>query len=103
MEKVLSKKTEELQNLQKTVKILGNVLQHKKLSNNESQALLQVIADYAHALDILDHYPDGDIFLIPVRIDDCEIPDMIKRVHFTDLFPSYEVGFKKMLLSLTQN
>ncbi len=55
-EKRLSQQTEELKNLQKTVKLLGNVLDYKKLSNDESQSLLQVISDYAYALDILDQY-----------------------------------------------
>ena len=55
-EKRLSKQTEELNNLKNTVKILGNVLDYKKLSNDESHALLQVISDYAYALDILDQY-----------------------------------------------
>jgi len=73
------------------------------LSSNSVLKRGFVQKELKNALDILDHYPDGDIFLIPVRIDNCEIPEMIKRVHFTDLFPSYEIGFKKILLSLTQN
>jgi hypothetical protein len=73
------------------------------LSSNSVLKRGFVQKELKYALDILDYYPDGDIFLIPVRIDNCEIPEMIKRVHFTDLFPSYEIGFKRILLSLTQN
>lgn len=55
-EQRLTKQTEELINLKNTVKILGNVLGYKKLTNDENQALLQVISDYAYALNVLDQY-----------------------------------------------
>jgi prophage maintenance system killer protein len=49
-------KTEQLEDLKQTIKILSNVLQHKKLTADESQGLLQVITDYTYALDTLDRY-----------------------------------------------
>ena len=55
-EKRLEQKTEQLKELQNSVKILGNVLKYKVLSNNESTGLLKIISDYAYALDILDQY-----------------------------------------------
>lgn len=55
-EQKLTKQAKELNYLKNTVKILGSVLDYKKLTNDESQALLQVISDYAYALDILDQY-----------------------------------------------
>ncbi len=55
-EKQLALQNEKLKELQKSVKILGNVLKYKELSGNESQALLKVISDYAYALDLLDQY-----------------------------------------------
>jgi len=55
-EKRLEQKTEQLKELQDSVKILGNVLNYKILSNNESTGLLKIISDYAYALDILDQY-----------------------------------------------
>jgi len=42
--------------LQESVKILGNVLNYKVLTNDESIGLLKIISDYAYALDILDQY-----------------------------------------------
>ena len=47
---------EQLKELQNSVKILGNVLNYKALSNDESVGLLKIISDYAYALDILDQY-----------------------------------------------
>ncbi len=55
-EKRLAQKAEQLKDLQKSVKILGNVLNYKALSNDESIGLLNIISDYAYALDILDQY-----------------------------------------------
>ncbi|MDX9697462.1 MAG: RhuM family protein [Bacteroidales bacterium] len=55
-EKLLSQKKEQLKELKESVKILSNVLNYKKLSNNESIGLLEIISDYAYALDILDQY-----------------------------------------------
>jgi prophage maintenance system killer protein len=52
----LEQKTEQLKELQDSVKILGNILNYKILSNNESTGLLKIISDYAYALDILDQY-----------------------------------------------
>ncbi len=55
-EKRLAQKTEQLKELQESVKILGKVLNHKTLTNDESTGLLKIISDYAYALDILDQY-----------------------------------------------
>jgi prophage maintenance system killer protein len=55
-EKRLTQQNEQLKELQESVKLLGNVLNHKALSNDESVGLLKIISDYAYALDILDQY-----------------------------------------------
>ena len=52
-EKIKAKQYEELR---QTVKLLSNVLETKNLSADEATGLLQVITDYAYALDILDKY-----------------------------------------------
>jgi prophage maintenance system killer protein len=55
-EKRLEQKTEQLKELKDSVKILGQVLSYKALTNDESLGLLKIISDYAYALDILDRY-----------------------------------------------
>lgn len=55
-EKRLSQHNDQLKELQESVKILGNVLNYKVLTNDESIGLLKLISDYAYALDILDQY-----------------------------------------------
>ncbi|MDM8550084.1 TIR domain-containing protein [Desulfobacterales bacterium HSG2] len=50
------------------------------------------------ALDILDEFPDEDIFIIPVRLDECEPSDeRLKNIRWTDLFPSYDEGLSEIL------
>jgi len=55
-EKRLAQHNEYLKELKNSVKILGDVLNYKSLSNDESIGLLKIISDYAYALDVLDQY-----------------------------------------------
>ena len=51
-----------------------------------------------NALEIADRNPEGKIFIIPVRIDDCEPSfEGLKRLHRADLFPAYDQGLKELL------
>ncbi len=50
------------------------------------------------ALDILDKHPKSEIFLLPVRLDDCKPHDeKLQELQQCDLFPSYEQGLKEIL------
>jgi len=55
-EKRLSQQAEQLKELQKSVKMLGEVIGYKTLTQDEGIGLLKIISDYAYALDILDQY-----------------------------------------------
>ncbi len=55
-QKRLEKQAEQLKELKETIKILGNALESKELSNDESKGLLKIISDYSYALEILDQY-----------------------------------------------
>lgn len=55
-EKRLKEKANQFRQLQKTIKIIGNVSSNKKLTGNESEALLNLVSEYSYALDILDQY-----------------------------------------------
>ncbi len=52
----LQKQAEQFIELKETIKILGNTLDNKSLTNDESRGLLKIISDYSYALDILDQY-----------------------------------------------
>lgn len=50
------------------------------------------------ALQILDEYPESEVFVIPVRLDPCEPShEKLRKLHWADLFPSYQDGFKRIV------
>lgn len=50
------------------------------------------------ALDVLDEVPSEDVFIVPVRITNCDPNDQrLKTLHWADLFPDYEKGLGKLL------
>jgi hypothetical protein len=56
-----------------------------------------VQSELRQALSILDEYPDNDVFIIPVRVDECVPSDnRLKDLNWVDLFPSYEAGFERI-------
>ncbi len=56
------------------------------------------------ALDILDEFPEDDIFIIPIRIEDCKPEDeKLKYLHWADFFPSYQEGLSQILRVLMHN
>jgi Zn-dependent protease with chaperone function len=50
------------------------------------------------ALDIADEQPEGSIFIIPVRLTLCSVPDRLKRWQWVDLFA--ESGTRKLEAAL---
>jgi hypothetical protein len=49
------------------------------------------------ALDLLDQVPDSQIFLIPLRLDDCRPDhDRLNDLQWVDLFPAWEEGIRKI-------
>jgi signal transduction histidine kinase len=53
------------------------------------------------ALEVLDEFPPDRVFLIPVRIDAVEpVHDRLKELNWINLFPDYDLGLKKLLISL---
>ncbi len=55
-QEVLERKNEKLKQLQETVRIIRNSIGTRELSGSENKGLLDIIADYSYALDILDQY-----------------------------------------------
>lgn len=55
-QKRLKEQSRQLEELKQTVKLLGNVVEHKTLNTQEAEGLLKVITDYTYALDVLDQY-----------------------------------------------
>jgi hypothetical protein len=46
--------------------------------------------EFRYVLDIALEKPDGSIFIIPLRLDDCEIPRRLRTFHYADYYPEAE-------------
>jgi hypothetical protein len=51
-----------------------------------------------YALDVADEQPEGGVYLIPVRLEECEVPDRLSEFQWVDLFK--DRGYEKLLRSL---
>ncbi len=53
-------------------------------------------------LEVLDKFPQSKVFVIPVRINDCEVNDeKVTELHRVDLFPDWKQGIEKILKSVS--
>ena len=50
------------------------------------------------ALDAADERPEGTIYIIPLRLEVCEVPDRLRRWHWCDLFE--QNGYEQLTRSL---
>jgi hypothetical protein len=55
-------------------------------------------AEIRHGLECAKRMPLDDVFMIPARLDDCRIPDRIRReTQYVDLFPDWSAGLERIL------
>lgn len=54
--------------------------------------------EYKRAMDIQEEKPEGTIFVIPVRLDDCAMPDFIRELQWVD----YPSGYDRLALALNR-
>jgi TIR domain/NB-ARC domain len=57
-----------------------------------------VQTEIRHVLDVADEQPEGATFLIPARIEECAVPERLKRWHWVDLHK--RGGYKRLLAAL---
>ncbi len=50
------------------------------------------------ALDVADEQPEGAIYLIPLKLEECEIPDRLKKWQWVEL--SHPSGYQKLINAL---
>jgi prophage maintenance system killer protein len=55
-EKRLKEQTEKIKEIEKTLEIFSNVVEHYQLDRDEFSGILKVVSDYTRALDLLDDY-----------------------------------------------
>ena len=58
-------------------------------------------AEVRYALDCANRVPIDEVFLIPVRLDDCRVPMRIQReTQYVDLFPEFDTGMKQIISTI---
>ncbi|MGA2182891.1 MAG: TIR domain-containing protein [Bryobacteraceae bacterium] len=54
------------------------------------------------ALECARQTPLDEIFLIPVRLEECTVPASVSRqIHYVDLFPNWDAGVRRLLAVLS--
>lgn len=51
-----------------------------------------------YALDVADQQPEGAIFLIPLKLEECAVPARLSRWHWVNYFD--QRGFERLMLAL---
>lgn len=58
-------------------------------------------SELRYAIECASRAPLGEIYFVPVRLDDCEVPERISgSIQYVDLFPDWEKGFARVLAAL---
>jgi transcriptional regulator with XRE-family HTH domain len=70
------------------------------LSSHAVQKSGYVQKEIAQALDVAEEKPESTIYIIPVLLGPCSVPERIKKWHWVDL--SSSSGYEKLLRSLKQ-
>lgn len=53
------------------------------------------------AMECAERAPVGEVFFIPVRLDECRLPEEIRRRwHYLDLFPSFDEGVRQLVQAI---
>lgn len=57
--------------------------------------------EFKMGIDVAKEIPEGEIFMIPLRIDDCQIPfDELSSIQYQDLYPDWGKSVEKVIESI---
>jgi formylglycine-generating enzyme required for sulfatase activity len=68
------------------------------LSKNSVDKEGYVQKEITYALDKAMEKPEGTIFIIPAKLEDCDVPNRLSRFHWVDL--THSDGYKRLIQSL---
>ena len=67
------------------------------LSENSVTKKGYVQKELAEALDILEEFPESEIFIIPIRLNECKPShERLNDIHWADMFPDWKRGLSKI-------
>jgi len=52
------------------------------------------------SLSVAETIPCGHIHLLPIRLDECQVPTQLKSFHYVDFFPNWELGLGKLIKAI---
>jgi hypothetical protein len=53
--------------------------------------------EFELAINTLEDIPEDQIFIIPIRLDECESPfEKLRKKHFQDMFPDWDKAIEKI-------
>jgi TIR domain len=70
------------------------------LSKSIEKRGFNIQTELKYALDKRAELPESYVFLIPARLEICEIPNELKNIVYVDLFPNWEEGVRRILLAV---
>ncbi|HEY0604058.1 MAG TPA: toll/interleukin-1 receptor domain-containing protein [Herpetosiphonaceae bacterium] len=68
------------------------------LSHNSVNQAGYIQEEIEYVLDVADEQTQDTIFIIPVRLEDCPVPDRLRQLHWINLFDPN--GFERLMSSL---
>jgi hypothetical protein len=68
------------------------------LSRNSVSKAGYVQREIRFALDVAEEQPEGAIFLIPLRLEECDVPERLRRWHWVNFFEA--TGYERLLRAL---
>ena len=68
------------------------------LSNASTKRHGYMHEEIKQALDVAAQQPEGAIFVIPLRLERCDVPDRLRDLHHLDLFE--ETGYSRLIRAM---
>jgi len=68
------------------------------LSRNAVRKKGYIQKEITHALDVAEEQPEGTIFLIPLKLEECDVPERLSRWHWVNYYD--EKGYGTLLRAL---
>lgn len=68
------------------------------LSRNSVNKAGYIQKEIKYALDVADEQPEGAIFIIPLKLEECEIPERLRRWHWLNFFE--QGSYERLMLAL---
>jgi SIR2-like domain/TIR domain len=66
-------------------------------SSNSVEKIGYIQKEFKYAIDNYDKFPESQIYIIPARLDDCQIPyEKLEDIQYVDLFPDWDKGISQI-------